>query len=350
MMRSATARSPARRSPSRRTAARVPPASRQGWGRVLSASRRSSTGSGAVRKTTRTPSGGIRAATAAPWRASTTATAARGRGSAAHAARRSRLRLSTTSTPAASRAWAALALPAPLIPVRIHAPGDVGSAVIFQPSRRDCTDDYTSSLIRWATTSGTTSDELLDAREADGLDGAEAAEQGALAHRAQTGDDIETGAQRRLGPAGAVPGDGEAVGLVADPLDQEERGRIAGQDDRIGLVRPEQLLVALGQAEDGNVGQPRLHQHRVGGAELALPTVDEQQVGERREALLGLAPAAARGSRRRSGAGPPRRCSRRGRRPGCRRPPRPGRHGDGGRIGAGASPPSRRSRRRPPPS
>ena len=32
MIRSATARSPARRSPSRRTAARLPPASRQGWG------------------------------------------------------------------------------------------------------------------------------------------------------------------------------------------------------------------------------------------------------------------------------------------------------------------------------
>ncbi len=60
----------------------------------------------------------------------------------------------------------------------------------------------------------------------------------------------------------------------------------------------EQLLVALGQPEDGHLAEPRLAQHPVGGAELALAAVDEDEVGEDAEAVLGWRGSSAPVARR----------------------------------------------------
>jgi len=76
------------------------------------------------------PGRGDQAGDGLAWRASTTAAARRPPVAAAQPGRRSRPRLSTTSTPAASRARAAVAFPAPLMPVRIQASGVPTSAVI----------------------------------------------------------------------------------------------------------------------------------------------------------------------------------------------------------------------------
>src|SRR5690606_39167998 len=69
-------------------------------------------------------------------------------------------------------------------------------------------------------------DEILDARPAHGLGGAEVAQQRALPGRADAADLVERVLRHVDLAAGAVRADGEAVGLVAKPLDEVEN-RIA---------------------------------------------------------------------------------------------------------------------------
>ena len=118
---SAAARSGASISRSVVTAASPPPDAAHGWGRVLSAMRRTSTSSPASRNTTCRPGNCAKVERRSCWRASTTATAGCARGSAAKASMRSTGRLSTHSTPARSSAESAVALPDPERPVSTHA-------------------------------------------------------------------------------------------------------------------------------------------------------------------------------------------------------------------------------------
>ena len=75
--------------------------------------------------------------------------------------------------------------------------------------------------------------DLLHRRFTDCLQRAELAQQGALALRPDTRYGVEGALHARLRPYLAVVLDGEAVGLVADALDEVEGLGGAGQDDRL---------------------------------------------------------------------------------------------------------------------
>ena len=99
---------------------------------------------------------------------------------------------------------------------------------------------------------------------------------------------VEDRDRLRLGAQLAVEGDRETVRLVADLLDQVERGRAGGQHDRRLVPGHEDLLVRLGQAADGDV-EPELLELGHRSRELRLAAVDHEQVGARPEALVGHA-------------------------------------------------------------
>ena len=71
----------------------------------------------------------------------------------------------------------------------------------------------------------------------------------------------------RLAAPRAVPGDGEAVGLVADLLDEVQRRMVRRQAPRALLARHEELLeaglalLALGHADHRDVGEAQVLHH-----------------------------------------------------------------------------------------
>src|SRR3954449_3695339 len=74
------------------------------------------------------------------------------------------------------------------------------------------------------------------------LGGAEVLEQRALARRADPGQLVHDRLGHRPVAADAVVGDREAVRLVADALEQLERGRLVREHDRLRAAGREDLL------------------------------------------------------------------------------------------------------------
>ena len=77
----------------------------------------------------------------------------------------------------------------------------------------------------------------------------------------------------------AVVGDGEAVGLVADPLEEVQGLAGPGDDHRVGRARHVHLLHPLGQRHHGQVGAGRGPHRLQGGGQLGPAPVDHDQVG-----------------------------------------------------------------------
>ena len=100
----------------------------------------------------------------------------------------------------------------------------------------------------------------------------------------------------------AVVGDGEAVGLVADPLQQVEGLAGPGDDHRVGHARHVHLLHPLGQRHHRQVGAGRGPHRLQGGGQLGPAPVDHDQV--RRVGELPPAPARPRAGRARWPVGP----------------------------------------------
>ena len=91
----------------------------------------------------------------------------------------------------------------------------------------------------------------------------------------------------------ALRGDGEAVGLVADALQQPERRRRARDHDRLRIAGDEDLFEPFGEADDGELAVDIYGLQRLdGGGELALAAVDHDEVGPR-AVLFERAPVAA---------------------------------------------------------
>ena len=162
--------------------------------------------------------------------------------------------------------------------------------------------------------------DLLDRRLADALHRAEDAEQRAAAARADAGQVVELGADRRLAPQVAVVGDREAVRLVADALDEVQRlrGRSAAA---IGSARSgqDQLLALLGEPGERQVVQPELVEdapsrrrpgacRRRSGRGPASPSGAPRRCPRRPAARRGTGAAGPRGARRRRSG--PRPCGR----------------------------------------
>ena len=77
-------------------------------------------------------------------------------------------------------------------------------------------------------------------------------------------------------------GDREAVGLVADALEQVEALAGPRQDHRVLLAGHPDLLEPLGQAAQRDVVDAELVEGALGGRHLGRPAVDDDQARARR--------------------------------------------------------------------
>ena len=71
---------------------------------------------------------------------------------------------------------------------------------------------------------------------------------------------------------------GEAVGLVADALEQLERAAVVRQADRLASAGNEDFLMLLGEADDRQVVQAERAQFLHSHAELALAAIDDDEI------------------------------------------------------------------------
>src|SRR5713101_7294596 len=137
--------------------------------------------------------------------------------------------------------------------------------------------------------------QVLDARADHALQPAEPRQQLPAALDADSGDALQGGSRAAPGAARTVAGDGEAVRLVADSLDQVQAGMVGRKPHR-ALADPQLLetrpsLRPLGDADQRDVGEARLRQRLFRRAHLPFAAVDEDQV--RGDALPARDPAVA---------------------------------------------------------
>ena len=113
-------------------------------------------------------------------------------------------------------------------------------------------------------------------------------EQRPLADRPHTRQLVEQGARHRLVAPLAVELDREPVRLVAHSLEQPQGLRVLLDRERGRAARNEDLLDPLREPNHGDaaIGERRQGPHA--GRELALASVDHDQVGQRGEALVAL--------------------------------------------------------------
>ncbi len=99
-----------------------------------------------------------------------------------------------------------------------------------------------------------------------------------LAGVTETRHVVQGAAADALGPLGPLIGDGEAVRLVADALEEIEALAGAGQDHRVVVVGQPDLFEALGEPADGDVVDAQLVQGALGRGDLGLPSVDDDEL------------------------------------------------------------------------
>src|SRR5262249_28306187 len=114
---------------------------------------------------------------------------------------------------------------------------------------------------------------------------AERRQQRAPPARADAGHLVELRSEvaRRAPPA--MERHGEAVRLVADALNQEQRRIVGPEPDRIGAVARVEDLLFLRDAHGDEIRETELFERRVGGRQLTLAAVDQHEI-RKRTALL----------------------------------------------------------------
>src|SRR6516165_3139436 len=184
-------------------------------------------------------------------------------------------KLSMTNQPTSSNAAAAVERPAPDIPVTT-ANSLIAPLLSWSPSLAHALIDGESDAV-WQPRR---CQQFLQGCRTDGVHPAELLDQARLAVGAQAGDVVENALGHSLAPALPVERDGEAVRLVAHPLQEVQRVGAAPQADRVGRPSAVDLLELLGQRRQLDLAlEPELAQNTLGHAELALAAVDEQEVG-----------------------------------------------------------------------
>ena len=115
----------------------------------------------------------------------------------------------------------------------------------------------------------------------DAADAAEVFEQALAGAGAYAGDGEQFAVAVAHLAALAMVGDGEAVALVADLLDEvEDRGAAVEDDGFVFLSVDVDDLFAFGDGGERLEGDAELFECRVGGVELAEAAVDEDEGGE----------------------------------------------------------------------
>src|SRR3984957_18583836 len=135
--------------------------------------------------------------------------------------------------------------------------------------------------------------DLVDGRFANPLETAEMTQQRAPTHRTDAFDIVEHRAQPRATPQFAVVGDRKSMRLVANPHEQEQRGRVLRQHDRILAPGNEDAFlgfrhfffapvvqhVLFGQRHAIDlIEQSELAQHFERDVQLSLAAVDHPQI------------------------------------------------------------------------
>src|SRR5215831_4012061 len=123
-------------------------------------------------------------------------------------------------------------------------------------SRMELPVDFLSELAADAFDLG----QVLDASAHHALETSESGQQLLAPLRPDAGDAFERGGRAALGAPCTMPGDREAVRLVADMLDQVQAGMVGRQPEGAladpQLLQPGLALGALGDADECDVGQP----------------------------------------------------------------------------------------------
>ena len=102
----------------------------------------------------------------------------------------------------------------------------------------------------------------------------------AFAGGADAGEFVEDRLFECAQAEGAVEGDGEAVGFVAQADEDLEGGGVVGEDEVGAAVVEDDLLVVFVEAGNGDlVEEAELAEDFAGGADLELGTVAEDEVG-----------------------------------------------------------------------
>src|ERR1022692_4747319 len=122
--------------------------------------------------------------------------------------------------------------------------------------------------------------QLVERGLAQRVQGAELLEQAVTSRRAQSLDTLQSGGDHGLAPLGSMKADGEAVGLVAQALDQVETLRAALEHDRLTGAGTIEQLLTLGQGHEFHlVGKTQRGGRLLGRVQLGQPAIDDDQVG-----------------------------------------------------------------------
>ena len=140
--------------------------------------------------------------------------------------------------------------------------------------------------------------ELLLRGLEEALDGAEVPDDRAPPHRPDAGKPLEDRLHRARAPLAPVVAERDAVRLVADALEELERGARAVEHDRRREPGHEDLLLALRERDDRDARQVELLHRGQRRGELPLSAVDDDEVRHPREALVRARRRGARANRR----------------------------------------------------
>ena len=122
-------------------------------------------------------------------------------------------------------------------------------------------------------------------------DAAERGEQGFSPSGSDAGTLVELRAQIAGLALLAMKRHREAVRFIPDALDQEERGALGCQGNRIFAIAGEEQLFFLGDPDRDQRSESELLESFVGGRELALAAIDQHEIRKRPARLEKLAVA-----------------------------------------------------------
>src|SRR5688572_2686876 len=142
--------------------------------------------------------------------------------------------------------------------------------------------------------------EILRRRLADRGHAAEALEQEAFALLADARQVIELAVERPFRAPAAVRRDGEAMSLIADHLQELQRGIVALEADRLLAIGNVNLLLPLRKPRDRDLLDPELRQRRERRIQLSAAAVDQDHVRQRLLFFEQAAVAAIHGLRHRA--------------------------------------------------
>lgn len=124
--------------------------------------------------------------------------------------------------------------------------------------------------------------DVLDGGFLEALHGTEVGEEDLLAFFADAGDVVEEGFADSAVSEGAVIGEGEAVGFVANAAQNAEAGGIEGKSEgRLAVADvPDDFFEAFGESDGGEIVQAEFVEGAAAGAELGDAAVEDDKIGE----------------------------------------------------------------------